>query len=113
MPAKFLPKYRTAVIVRQVSAVIYDVKQYFRCKFRTRRVHIQMFKGHSHNIATFLSPQFYPSFLATRPYIEFVVFFIAILRIFQRNGLKLGKDLIFSGLVQNMYVYRMAESKKI
>jgi len=35
------------------------------------------------------------------------------LRIFQRNGLKLDKDLIFSGLVQNVYVYRMANSKKI
>ena len=35
------------------------------------------------------------------------------LRIFQRNGLKLDKDLIFSGLVQNMYVYRMEKSKKI
>jgi len=31
----------------------------------------------------------------------------------QRNGLKLYKDLIFSGLVQNVYVYRMARSKKI
>ena len=36
-----------------------------------------------------------------------------LLRIFQRNGLKLDKDLIFSGLVQNVYVYRMAKSKKI
>jgi len=35
------------------------------------------------------------------------------LRIFQRNGLQLDKDLIFSGLVQNVYVYRMAKSKKI
>jgi len=35
------------------------------------------------------------------------------IRIFQRNGLKLDKDLIFSGLVQNVYVYRMAKSKKI
>jgi len=35
------------------------------------------------------------------------------LRIFQRNGLKLDKDLIFSGLVQNVYAYRMAKSKKI
>ena len=35
------------------------------------------------------------------------------LRIFQRNGLKLDKDLVFSGLVQNVYVYRMAKSKKI
>jgi len=35
------------------------------------------------------------------------------LRIFQRSGLKLDKDLIFSGLVQNVYVYRMAQSKKI
>jgi len=26
---------------------------------------------------------------------------------------KLDKDLIFSGLVQNVYVYRMAKSKKI
>ena len=36
-----------------------------------------------------------------------------ILRIFQRNGLKLDKALIFSGLGQNVYVYRMAKSKKI
>jgi len=36
-----------------------------------------------------------------------------ILRIFQRKGLKLDKDLIFSGLVQNVYFYRMAKSKKI
>ena len=36
-----------------------------------------------------------------------------VLRIFQRNGLKLDRDLIFSGLVQNVYVYRMAKSKKI
>jgi len=35
------------------------------------------------------------------------------IRIFQRNGLKLDKDLIFSGLVQNDYVYQMAKSKKI
>ena len=35
------------------------------------------------------------------------------LRIFQRNGLQLDKDLIFSGLVQNVYVFRMAKSKKI
>jgi len=35
------------------------------------------------------------------------------LRISQRNGLKLDKDLIFSGLVQNVYVYRMAKSKRI
>ena len=35
------------------------------------------------------------------------------LRIFQHNGLKLDKDLTFSGLVQNVYVYRMAKSKKI
>ena len=42
MPAKFLPKYRTGVIVRQVSPLIYDVKHYFKRKFRTRRVHIQM-----------------------------------------------------------------------
>jgi len=35
------------------------------------------------------------------------------LRTFQRNGLKLDKDFIFSGLVQNVYVYRMAKSKKI
>jgi len=35
------------------------------------------------------------------------------LRIFQRYGLKLDKDLIFSGLAQNVYVYRMAKSKKI
>ena len=35
------------------------------------------------------------------------------LRIFQRDGLKLGKYLIFPGLVQNVYVYRMAKSKKI
>jgi len=35
------------------------------------------------------------------------------LRIFQRNGLKLDKDLIFSGSVQNVYVYRMAKSEKI
>ena len=35
------------------------------------------------------------------------------LRIFQRNGLKLDKDLIFSGLVKNVNVYRMAKSKKI
>ena len=35
------------------------------------------------------------------------------LRIFQRSGLKLDKDLIFSGLIQNVYVYRMAKSKKI
>jgi len=39
--------------------------------------------------------------------------FLSQLRIFQRNGLKLDKDLIFSGLVQNVYVYRMAKSKKI
>jgi len=36
-----------------------------------------------------------------------------LLRIFQRNGLKLDKDLIFSGLVQNVYVYGMVKSKKI
>ena len=35
------------------------------------------------------------------------------LRTFQRNGLQLDKDLIFSELVQNVYVYRMAKSKKI
>ena len=35
-----------------------------------------------------------------------------ILRIFQRNDLKLDKDMIFSGLVQNVYVYRVANSKK-
>jgi len=35
------------------------------------------------------------------------------LRIFQRNGLKLDKDLILSGLVQNVYAYQMAKSKKI
>jgi len=35
------------------------------------------------------------------------------LRIFQRKGLKLDKDLIFSRLVQNVCVYRMAKSKKI
>jgi len=35
------------------------------------------------------------------------------LRIFQRNGLKLDKDLIFSGLVQNVNVYGMAKSKDI
>jgi len=35
------------------------------------------------------------------------------LRIFQRNGLKLDKDLIFSGMFQNVYVYRMAKFKKI
>jgi len=35
------------------------------------------------------------------------------LRIFQRNGLKLDKDVIFSVLVQNVYVYGMAKSKKI
>jgi len=35
------------------------------------------------------------------------------LRIIQRNGLKLDKGLIFSGLVQNVYVYPMAKSKKI
>jgi len=35
------------------------------------------------------------------------------LRIFQCNELKLGKDLIFSGLVQNVNVYLMAKSKKI
>jgi len=35
------------------------------------------------------------------------------LRIFKRNGLKLDKDLKFSGLAQNMYVYRMTKSKKI
>jgi len=35
------------------------------------------------------------------------------LRLFQRNGLKLDKDLVFSELVQNVYVYRMAKSKKI
>jgi len=40
-------------------------------------------------------------------------FFFYFLRIFQRNGLKLDKDLIFSGLVQNVYVYRMVKSKKI
>ena len=34
------------------------------------------------------------------------------LRTFQRNGLQLDKDLIFSELVQNVYVYRMAKSKK-
>jgi len=34
-------------------------------------------------------------------------------RIFQRNGLKLDKDFIFLGLAQNVYVYRMAKSKKI
>ena len=38
---------------------------------------------------------------------------LLLLRIFQHNGLKLDEDLIFSGLVQNVYVYRMAESKKI
>jgi len=32
------------VIVRQVSPLIYDVKHYFKRKFRTRRVHIQMLK---------------------------------------------------------------------
>ena len=41
-----------------------------------------------------------------------VIFYLS-LRIFQRNGRKLDKDLIFSGLVQNVYVYRMAKSKKI
>ena len=35
------------------------------------------------------------------------------LRIFQRNGLKLDKDLIFSGLVKNVFVYRMAKSKEV
>jgi len=35
------------------------------------------------------------------------------LRIYQRNSLTLEKDLKFSGLVQNVYVYRMAKSKKI
>ena len=35
------------------------------------------------------------------------------LRIFQRNGLKLDKDLIFSGLVQDVCIYGMAKSKKI
>ena len=44
VPAKFLPKYRTGVIVRQVSPLIYDVKHYFKRKFRTRRVHLQMLK---------------------------------------------------------------------
>jgi len=44
VPAKFLPKYRTGVIVRQVSPLIYNVKHYFRRKFRTRRVHLQMLK---------------------------------------------------------------------
>jgi len=36
-----------------------------------------------------------------------------VLRIFQRNGLKLDKDLISSGLVQNVNVYGMAKSKEI
>jgi len=35
-----------------------------------------------------------------------------VLRIFQRNGLKLEKDLIFSEFVQNVYLYRM-KTKKI
>jgi len=35
------------------------------------------------------------------------------LRIFQRNGPKSDKDLIFSGLAQNVHVYPMAKSKKI
>jgi len=35
------------------------------------------------------------------------------LKIFPRNGLKLDTNFIFSGLVQNVYVYRMAKSKKI
>jgi len=34
------------------------------------------------------------------------------LRIFQDNGLKLDTDLKFSGLVQNVCIYRMAKSKK-
>jgi len=41
------------------------------------------------------------------------LFIFDYLRIFQRNGLKLDKDLLFSGLVQHVYVYRMAKSKKI
>jgi len=44
VPANFLPKYRTGAIVRQISSLIYGVKHYFRRKFRTRRVHIQMLK---------------------------------------------------------------------
>jgi len=40
-------------------------------------------------------------------------FHFLMLRIFQRNGLKLDKALIFSGLVQIVYVYRMAKPKKI
>jgi len=44
---------------------------------------------------------------------EVTILTLTHLRIFQRNGLKLDKDLIFSGLVQNVYVYRVAKSKKI
>jgi len=36
-----------------------------------------------------------------------------ILRIFQRRGLKLDNNLLFSGLVQHMCIYRMAKCKEI
>jgi len=38
---------------------------------------------------------------------------ISILRIFQRHGLKLDRDVKFSGFVQKVFIYRMANSKKI
>jgi len=41
------------------------------------------------------------------------VFTLFGLRIIQRKGLKLHKDLEFSGLVQNVFIYPMANFKKI
>jgi len=52
-----------------------------------------------------------PSEIAARSKVPFLT--QPNLRIFQRNGLKLDKDLIFSGLVQNVYVYQMAKSKEV
>jgi len=51
----------------------------------------------------------------TNRYFEKIKMIIAgthILRIFQRIGLKLDMDLIFSGLVQNVFIYRVAKSTK-
>ena len=48
-----------------------------------------------------------------RKWLIFKVDLSSALRIFRRNLLKLDKDLIISGSVENLEVYRSAKSKKI